>query len=81
MVAALAVALYLYITTLFEISMLFKFSMLGSWLVFLLAVLVFFGDGMRLWLRNTLIVIAVVLNIYWTAYLFNCFLNDGWIFT
>ena len=63
------------------ISMFSKPAMLGCWLVFVLAALVFFGVNMNRWLRSTLLVLLVVFDIYWTAYLFNCFLTDGWIFT
>ena len=29
----------------------------------------------------TLLAVTRILNIFWTAYLFNCFMNGGWIFT
>ena len=56
-------------------------AVVGSWLVFLLAALVFFGDRLPVWLRYSVLAAAVVLNIGWTAYLFNCFLTNGYIFT
>jgi uncharacterized membrane protein len=55
--------------------------MLGAWLVLLLAVMVFFGNTMRPWMRWTLLGITLAINIFWTAYLFDCFLIGGWIFT
>ena len=58
-----------------------KTNMRGVWVVFLLVTLVFFGDGMKPWLRNTLLAVTIALNIFWTAYLFNCFLTNGFIFT
>lgn len=63
------------------IRMFSKPTMLGCWMVFLLAALVFYGRQMRPWLRGTLTGTAIALNVYWTAYLFNCFLNKGWVFT
>lgn len=63
------------------IGMFSKSYMFGIWIVFQLAVLVFFGDRMRACFRNTLLCITLLGNVFWTAYLFNCFLNNGWIFT
>lgn len=62
-------------------SMFFKSFTLGSWIVLLLAILVFYGANIKGCVRYTLLTITILLNIFWTAYLFNCFLNDGWIFT
>lgn len=53
----------------------------GSWLVYMLAVLVFFGEQLPRWLRSPLLAVTIVLNIGWTAYLFNCFLTNGYVFT
>lgn len=53
----------------------------GSVMVFMLAVMIFFGDRLPVWLRYPMLAAAVVLNIGWTAYLFNCFLTNGYIFT
>lgn len=75
MLAAFAVAVLLCL------GMLSKWSQLGSWIVFVLAALVFYGNSMRPWLRNALLGLTIVLDIYWTAYLFNCYLTNCWIFT
>ena len=50
-------------------------------LTLMLMVLVFFGRRMNRRLRRTLLCLTLALNIFWTAYLFNCFLSDGWVFT
>lgn len=75
MLAAMAVAAWLCV------EMFPQSSMIGCWLVFSLAAQVFYGRTMRPWLRYTLLGVTIAVNIYWTAYLFNCFLTDGWIFT
>ena len=62
-------------------EMLFGADTLGCLITLLLITLVFFHHWMPCWLRSTLFGITVALNIYWTAYLFNCFLNGGWCFT
>lgn len=46
-----------------------------------LILLVFFHRRMPDWLTKTLLAVTCLLNIFWTAYLFNCFMNGGWIFT
>lgn len=56
-------------------------SMEGSWIVLSLVVLVFFGDCFPEWLRYPFLGAIVVVNVVWTAYLFNCFLTNGYIFT
>ena len=68
-------------TTIYCSRMLFHADSLGCIITLLLFALVFYHHWMPRWVRNTLIAITIALNIYWTAYLFNCFLNGGWIFT
>ena len=75
MLAALLVAAFLCR------KMFFNPVRIGCWIVFLLAILVFFGDRMKPRFRTALTAACITLNVYWTAYLFNCFLAGGWIFT
>ena len=53
--------------------MLFKSAMRGCWVVFMLYILVFYGSRMKGWLRFVLIALTIVLNVFWNAYLLNCF--------
>ncbi len=75
------VAACLIATAIYCIRMLVKADTIGCTITLLLITLVFFHHWMPSWLRSTLLGITVTLNIYWTAYLFNCFLNCGWVFT
>lgn len=62
-------------------DMVFHLDTAGCGLTMLLTVLVFFGRMMNRHVRHTLLCLMLALNIFWTAYLFNCFLSCGWIFT
>ena len=62
-------------------EMLFHLAYAGCGLTILLIMLVFFGRIMNRHLRHILLCLTLALNIFWTAYLFNCFLSGGWIFT
>ena len=53
--------------------MLFKSSMRGWCVVFMLYMLVFYGLRMKGWLRYIVVIVTIVLNIFWNAYLLNCF--------
>lgn len=68
-------------TAVYCMEMLWRTDTMGCPITLLLIVLVFYHHWMKPWLRYTLLSITIVLNIFWTAYLFNCFLNGGWIFT
>ena len=61
--------------------MLFRLATIGCALTILLTVLVFFGRSMNRHIRHILLGLTWALNIFWTAYLFNCFLSNSWIFT
>ena len=56
-------------------------GMVGGWLVLLLCTLVFMGDRLAPRPRGIVLGATLGLNVCWTAYLFNCFLTGGWIFT
>lgn len=75
------IAACLVATAIYCSNMLLGADTLGCLITLLLITLVFFHHWMPCWLRGTLLGITAVLNIYWTAYLFNCFLNGGWVFT
>ena len=75
------VAVCLVATAVYCSKMLLGADTLGCIITLLLITLVFYHHWMPSWLRGTLLGITVALNIYWTAYLFNCFLNCGWVFT
>lgn len=62
-------------------GMLFKAQTLGTLLVFLMTVLVLFTPFRSKVVNRVLLGVTLFLNVYWTAYLFNCFLSGGWIFT
>lgn len=62
-------------------EMLFHLATIGCALTVLLTLLVFFGRIMNRHLRHVLLCLTLALNIFWTAYLLNCFLSGGWIFT
>ena len=62
-------------------KMLLRPATLGLVITLLLIVLVFYNQWMHRWLKWTLLCITIALNLFWTAYLFNCFMNRGWIFT
>lgn len=62
-------------------EMLFHLAYAGCDITILLTVLVFFGRIMNRHLRHVLLSLTLALNIFWTAYLLNCFLSGGWIFT
>lgn len=61
--------------------MLFKAQTLGTLLVFLMTVLVLFTPFKSKVANRVLLGVTLFLNVYWTAYLFNCYLSGGWIFT
>lgn len=61
--------------------MLFHSYSFGGLITLGLLLLVFFHHRMPIVLTKTLLAITCLLNIFWTAYLFNCFMNGGWIFT
>ena len=54
---------------------------MGGAILFLTAAIVFCHHFMNKKIRNALLVLTLLLTIFWTAYLFNCFMNDSWIFT
>lgn len=61
--------------------LLIKPSTMGLVITMLTALLVVYNQRMRPWVRRTLLWVTIVINVCWTAYLLNCFLNRGWIFT
>lgn len=75
------IATFLMVSAVYCHTMLLGTSTLGCIITLLLISMVFFHHWMKPWLRYTLVGILLLLNIFWTAYLFNCFLNGGWIFT
>lgn len=75
------VAVFVVVAAILCSDMIFRLDTAGCGLTILLAVLVFFGRGLNRHLRHVLLCLMLVLNIFWTAYLFNCFLSCGWIFT
>ena len=74
-------ALFVVVATIMCREMIFHLASAGCALVILLTVLVFFGRVMNRHIRRILLALTLALNIFWTAYLFNCFLSGGWIFT
>lgn len=75
------VAAFVVVAAIVCCDMLFRLALAGCALTILLTVLVFFGRSMNRHLRHILLCLTLALNIFWTAYLFNCFLSGGWIFT
>jgi hypothetical protein len=75
------VAVFMVVAAILCGNMIFRLNYLGCALTLMLMVLVFFGRRMNRRLRRTLLCLTLALNIFWTAYLFNCFLSDGWVFT
>lgn len=71
----LTVTFILYLKTFLAIDF------LGFTIIILIAVLVFFNRQFDRHVRNTILGATLLLNIFWTAYLLNCFLTNGWIFT
>lgn len=59
----------------------FKADFAGTWLVMLGSLLAFFHRRFGKRLLYPALVACILLNICWTAYMFNCFLLDSWIFT
>ena len=47
----------------------------------IMTVLVLFTPFRSKVVNRVLLGVTLFLNVYWTAYLFNCFLSGGWIFT
>lgn len=58
-----------------------KIDFFGTYLVIISSLIAFFHRKISSKLLYPLLVIIVLLNVCWTAYMFNCFLLDGWIFT
>ena len=75
------VAVFVVVAAILCSDMILRLDTLGCGLTLLLAVLVLFGRVLNRHLRHVLLCLMLVLNIFWTAYLFNCFLSCGWIFT
>lgn len=61
--------------------MLFKGQTLGCIITFLFLTLVLFAPLKPKAVDRVVLAVALLLNIFWTANLFNCFLSGGWIFT
>jgi hypothetical protein len=75
------VAVFVVVAAILCSDMILRLDTLGCGLTILLTALVFFGRVLNRHLRHVLLCLMLVLNIFWTAYLFNCFLSCGWIFT
>ena len=61
--------------------MLFKGLTLGCIITFLFLTLVLFAPLKPKLVDRVVLAVALLLNIFWTANLFNCFLSGGWVFT
>lgn len=61
--------------------MLFKGQTLGCIITFLFLILVLFAPLKPKVVDRVVLAVALLLNIFWTANLFNCFLSGGWVFT
>lgn len=58
-----------------------KVDFFGAYLVIVTSFLVYFYRRIHTKILYPLLAIIVLLNACWTAYMFNCFLLNGWIFT
>lgn len=58
-----------------------KANFFGAYLVIVTSFLVYFYRRIHTKILYPLLAIIVLLNACWTAYMFNCFLLNGWIFT
>lgn len=58
-----------------------KADFAGTWLVMLGSLLAFFHRKFGKRVLYFALAAGILLNICWTAYMFNCFLLDAWIFT
>ncbi len=58
-----------------------KIDFFGTYLVVITSFMAFFHRRITSKLLYPLLVIIALMNVCWTAYMFNCFLLDGWIFT
>ncbi len=53
----------------------------GTYIVIVTSFLVYFHSRISLKILYPILSIIILLNVCWTAYMFNCFLLNGWIFT
>lgn len=58
-----------------------KVDLFGTYLVIVTSFFAFFYHKINTKILYSLLAIIVLLNVCWTAYMFNCFLLNGWIFT
>ena len=58
-----------------------KADFFSAYLVIVTSFLVYFYRRIYTKILYPLLAIIVLLNVCWTAYMFNCFLLNGWIFT
>lgn len=58
-----------------------KVDFFGTYLVIVTSFFAFFYHKINTKILYSLLAIIVLLNVCWTAYMFNCFLLNGWIFT
>lgn len=58
-----------------------KVDFFGTYLVIISSLIAFFHSKIKPAVLYSILVFVVLLNVCWTAYMFNCFLLDGWIFT
>lgn len=53
----------------------------GALLIYGMAALAFLNDRMPHWISTAISILLIIMNILWTAHLYNTFLTGGWIFT
>jgi hypothetical protein len=58
-----------------------KADFFGTYLVIVSSIFCFFHHKINPKILYPLLAIIILLNVCWTAYMFNCFLLNGWIFT
>lgn len=58
-----------------------KADFFGAYLVIVSSIFCFFHHKINPKILYPLLAIIILLNVCWTAYMFNCFLLNGWIFT
>jgi hypothetical protein len=58
-----------------------KADFFGVYLVLITSLIVFFYRRFKSEFLYPLFAIIILLNLFWTSYMFNCFLLDSWIFT
>ncbi len=58
-----------------------KVDFFGTYLVIISSFIAVFHSRIKGVILYPILLVMVFLNVCWTAYMFNCFLLDGWIFT